>query len=55
MVGLSGVARASSIPAIPGRRAILIMMTGGVSQLETFDPKPETTASAAKLSATAAS
>ena len=41
VVGLSGAARASSFAVIPSRRAILILMTGGVSQLETFDPKPE--------------
>lgn len=41
MVGLSGAARASSLTFVPSRRAILILMTGGVSQLETFDPKPD--------------
>ena len=40
VVGLSGAARASSLNFVPGRRAIFILMTGGVSQLETFDPKP---------------
>lgn len=41
VVGLSGAALAASLTAASNRRAILIMMTGGVSQLETFDPKPE--------------
>jgi hypothetical protein len=41
VVGLSGAARAGSLTAVPSRRAIFILMTGGVSQLETFDPKPE--------------
>jgi uncharacterized protein (DUF1501 family) len=41
VVGLSGAARASSLLANSNRRAILILMTGGVSQLETFDPKPD--------------
>lgn len=40
MVGLSGAARPSSLAIVPSRRAIFILMTGGVSQLETFDPKP---------------
>lgn len=40
VVGLSGAARASSLAVVPNRRAIFILMTGGVSQLETFDPKP---------------
>ena len=41
VVGLSGAALAASLTAASNRRAILIVMTGGVSQLETFDPKPE--------------
>ena len=41
VVGLSGAARAASLVANSNRRAILILMTGGVSQLETFDPKPD--------------
>jgi uncharacterized protein (DUF1501 family) len=41
VVGLSGAARASSLAVVPSRRAIFILMTGGVSQLETFDPKPD--------------
>lgn len=45
MVGFSGVARASSFAVVPSRRAIFILMTGGVSQLETFDPKPDAPAS----------
>ena len=45
VVGLSGAARASSMAAMASHRAILILMTGGVSQLETFDPKPEASAS----------
>jgi uncharacterized protein (DUF1501 family) len=45
MVGLSGAARASALSHISSRRAILIMMTGGASQLETFDPKPEASSS----------
>lgn len=40
VVGLSGAARASLVPQ-PSRRVIFILMTGGASQLETFDPKPE--------------
>ena len=45
VVGLSGAARAASLTASSNRRAILILMTGGVSQLETFDPKPDAPAS----------
>ncbi|WP_397568697.1 DUF1501 domain-containing protein [Schlesneria sp. T3-172] len=45
VVGLSGASLAASFTAASNRRAILIMMTGGVSQLETFDPKPEAPAS----------
>ncbi len=45
VVGLSGAARASSSVMNSNRRAILILMTGGVSQLETFDPKPDAPAS----------
>jgi uncharacterized protein (DUF1501 family) len=41
VVGLSSAARASSLSIVPSRRAIFILMTGGASQLETFDPKPE--------------
>ncbi len=41
VVGLSGAARASTLTVSPNRRAIFILMTGGVSQLETFDPKPD--------------
>jgi hypothetical protein len=41
MVGLSGTALSSTLAVVPSRRAILILMTGGASQLETFDPKPE--------------
>ena len=41
VVGLSGAALAASLTAASNRRAILIVMTGGASQLETFDPKPE--------------
>ena len=41
VVGLSGAARGSSLTVVPSRRAIFILMTGGVSQLETFDPKPD--------------
>ncbi len=41
VVGLSGAARASSLSLGANRRAIFILMTGGVSQLETFDPKPD--------------
>ena len=41
VVGLSGAARGSAGPAIPSHRAIFILMTGGASQLETFDPKPD--------------
>jgi len=43
VVGLSGAARATSVAVVPSRRAIFILMTGGVSQLETFDPKPDAT------------
>ena len=45
VVGLSSAARASSLIANSNRRAILVLMTGGVSQLETFDPKPDAPAS----------
>ena len=45
VVGLSGAARAASLMANSNRRAIFILMTGGVSQLETFDPKPDAPAS----------
>lgn len=41
MVGLSGTARSNGLAIVPSRRAILISMTGGASQLETFDPKPD--------------
>lgn len=41
VVGLSGAARAGVLGDSPNRRGIFILMTGGVSQLETFDPKPE--------------
>ena len=44
VVGLSGAAMSSSLAVVPNRRAIFILMTGGVSQLETFDPKPEAVA-----------
>ena len=41
VVGLSGSKASGVLSAHPNRRAILITMTGGASQLETFDPKPE--------------
>jgi hypothetical protein len=41
VVGLSQPALARAVAAFAHRRAILILMTGGPSQLETFDPKPE--------------
>lgn len=41
VVGLSQAALARASSAFSHRRAILIMMTGGPSQLETFDPKPD--------------
>ena len=40
VVGLSGAKSAAALAAISNRRAIFVMMTGGASQLETFDPKP---------------
>lgn len=45
VVGLSQSALARSAAAFSHRKAILILMTGGVSQLETFDPKPDAPAS----------
>ena len=45
VVGLSQAALARGPLAFAHRRAILIMMTGGPSQLETFDPKPEASSS----------
>ncbi len=41
VVGLSQAALARGTAAFAHRRAILILMTGGPSQLETFDPKPD--------------
>ena len=41
VVGLSQPALARAAAAFAHRRAILILMTGGASQLETFDPKPD--------------
>lgn len=41
VVGLSGSKSNVIVTAHPNRRAIFITMTGGASQLETFDPKPE--------------
>jgi uncharacterized protein (DUF1501 family) len=41
VVGLSQAALARGTAAFSHRRAILILMTGGPSQLETFDPKPD--------------
>lgn len=41
VVGLSGSKASGVLTAHPNHRAILITMTGGASQLETFDPKPE--------------
>lgn len=41
VVGLSPSALVRAASAFAHRRAILIMMTGGPSQLETFDPKPD--------------
>ena len=41
VVGLSQSALASAATAFAHRRAILIVMSGGASQLETFDPKPD--------------
>ena len=41
VVGLSQAALARGAMAFTHRRAILILMTGGPSQLETFDPKPD--------------
>lgn len=41
VVGLSQAAVARAAAASAHRRAILIVMTGGASQLETFDPKPD--------------
>lgn len=40
VVGLSGANSAIGSTPVANRRAIFIMMTGGASQLETFDPKP---------------
>ncbi|WP_010588095.1 DUF1501 domain-containing protein [Schlesneria paludicola] len=45
VVGLTGAARAAALTGGTSRRAIFILMTGGASQLETFDPKPEAPAS----------
>ena len=45
VVGLSGASIASSVSAVPSHRAIFVLMTGGVSQFETFDPKPDAPAS----------
>lgn len=41
VVGLSGASLAASVSAVSSHRTIFIVMTGGPSQLETFDPKPE--------------
>lgn len=41
VVGLSGASLAASAAASSSHRAIFILMTGGASQLETFDPKPD--------------
>jgi len=41
VVGLSQSALVRAAAAFAHRRAILIVMTGGPSQLETFDPKPD--------------
>lgn len=41
VVGLSQAALARGAAAFTHRRAIFILMTGGPSQLETFDPKPD--------------
>ena len=41
IMGLSQSALARAAAAFAHRRAILISMTGGPSQLETFDPKPD--------------
>ena len=41
VMGLSHSALARGAAAFAHRRAILIVMTGGPSQLETFDPKPD--------------
>lgn len=45
VVGLSHSALARAAATFAHRRAILIVMTGGPSQLETFDPKPEAVSS----------
>ena len=45
VVGLSHSALARAAARFAHRRAILIVMTGGPSQLETFDPKPDAAAS----------
>jgi Protein of unknown function (DUF1501) len=45
VVGLSQAALARGAMAFTQRRAILILMTGGPSQLDTFDPKPDAPAS----------
>eukprot|EP00456_Euglypha_rotunda_P023955 TRINITY_DN1973_c0_g1_i3.p1 TRINITY_DN1973_c0_g1~~TRINITY_DN1973_c0_g1_i3.p1 ORF type:complete len:419 (+),score=84.73 TRINITY_DN1973_c0_g1_i3:1133-2389(+) len=45
VVGLSQSAMVRAAAAFAHRRAILIVMTGGASQLETFDPKPDASSS----------
>lgn len=45
VMGLSQSALVRAAAAFAHRRAILIVMTGGPSQLETFDPKPDAASS----------
>jgi hypothetical protein len=48
MLHRDGVARAAAAVAPRAQRVIWLMMRGGVSHLESFDPKPEVTKHAGK-------